>query len=231
MSTTRRFEALARGSKSTDLSKCQPSHLDVIVVDNDPNGSACAFCEQIKSEFKWILQCDIEPRRGIPFARNKALACLEKDVDFVAFIDDDEVPAPLWLDELLSVQASYKADTVSGPVLPHFAQAVPAWVTKGRFFERPRHATGHLVKGSATNNVLVRADVLRKLVPAFDERLALCGGSDWHFLSGSIMPDTRWSGRTRRWFMSGYLQAVPIGGGYCSEVTVWGIQKVSVRLI
>lgn len=182
--TCQRPEGLKRlleGLNQLTFQKFQPSQVDVIVIDNEPMGTACSLCEQVKSKFKWMLKCELELRRGIPFARNKALACLEKDVDFVAFIDDDEVPDPLWLDELLSVQASYKADTVSGPVLPHFAQAVPAWVTNGRFFERPRHATGHLVKGSATNNVLVRADVLRKLAPAFDERLALCGGSDWHF--------------------------------------------------
>lgn len=182
--TCQRPEGLKRlleGLNQLVFKKCQPSRLAVIVVDNDPKGSACDFCEQIKPEFKWILQCDIEPRRGIPFARNKAIACAGNDVDFIVFIDDDEVPDPLWLDELLSVQALYNADSVSGPVLPHFEQPVPDWVTKGRFFERPRHATGHHLKGAATNNVLIRAEVLRKLEPAFDERLALCGGSDWHF--------------------------------------------------
>ena len=47
----------------------------------------------------------VEGRRGIPQARNAAVAVALERADFVAFIDDDEVPSPLWLAELLRLRA------------------------------------------------------------------------------------------------------------------------------
>lgn len=175
------LKRLLYGINQLTFKQCELTNLEIIVVDNDSNGTACLLCEQISSEIKWTLKCYVEPRRGIPYARNKAIACTEEDVDFIAFIDDDEVPEPFWLDELLSVQTLSNADVVSGPVLPYFDKPIPDWITKGKFFERPRYPTGYSLQGAATNNVLIRSEVFKKLDKAFDERLALSGGSDWHF--------------------------------------------------
>jgi GT2 family glycosyltransferase len=41
--------------------------------------------------------------------------------DSVAFVDDEEVPDPRWLQELLIVQSRYGANVVCGPVLPVFS--------------------------------------------------------------------------------------------------------------
>jgi GT2 family glycosyltransferase len=102
-------------------------------------------------------------------------------VEFVAFIDDDEVPSPTWLDELLNVQKVYEADVVAGPVLPQFDVQVPPWMLEGGFFERPRYPTGHPLTYVATNNVLLHSRVFKEIEQGFDERLALTGGSDTHF--------------------------------------------------
>ena len=59
-----------------------------------------------------------EPRPGISHARNRGVA--EAKGDFVAFIDDDELPAPNWLESLLLTQRTYRADVVLGPVRPVF---------------------------------------------------------------------------------------------------------------
>jgi GT2 family glycosyltransferase len=159
--------------------------LQIVVVDNDPAGSAQAFCEGAEPNLRWSIKCYVEPRRGIPYARNRAIACAGPDVDFVAFVDDDEVPQPSWMDELLYVQRSYDADVVYGAVLPRFEDDVPAWVVKGRFFEHPlvraRYPTGHPLESAETNNVLVRSEVFKGMNKHFDERFALTGGSDIHF--------------------------------------------------
>jgi succinoglycan biosynthesis protein ExoM len=134
---------------------------------------------------KWALKCHIEPRRGISHARNTAVACTGRNADFIAFIDDDEVPKPYWLDQLLDVQRLCAADVVSGPVLPYFCDPVPEWVIRGRFFDEafanPRYVTGHPIKLTATGNVLIRAEILREMNIPFDERLGLTGGEDIHF--------------------------------------------------
>lgn len=182
--TCQRPEGLKRllnGLNQLNFHHCKTPKLEIIVVDNDPNGSACKLCQQISPQIKWAIKYYIEPHRGIPFARNTAIACAGEDWEFLAFIDDDEVPQPSWLDELLRAQSLYNADVVSGPVLPYFSQSVPDWIIKGKFFERSRYSTGHILSGAATNNVLICLKVLQKMKPCFDESLALSGGSDWHF--------------------------------------------------
>ncbi|BAZ24756.1 glycosyl transferase family protein [Kalymmatonema gypsitolerans NIES-4073] len=185
VATYQRPEGLKRlldGINQLTFSKCETPNLEVIVVDNDSTGAARAVCSVKENDFKGVLKYCIEPTRGISYSRNKALASINKDTDFVAFIDDDEVPDPSWLDELLFVQQKYDADVVTGPVLPHFTESsVPNWVVKGKFFEPKRLPTGHPLKVAFTNNVLIRSQVLKQIDKMFDERFALTGGEDSHF--------------------------------------------------
>lgn len=153
--------------------------IEVVVIDNDLNGSACKFCEQIEPKFKWSLRSEVESQRGISYARNHAIAAASKDAKFIVMIDDDEVPEPQWLEELLLVQSKYNADVVTGPVLPVLPDKdIPNWVKKGKFFERIRHPTGHLLQVAFTHNVLVHGEILRKLDKPFAECFALTGGED-----------------------------------------------------
>lgn len=180
--TYKRPEGLRRlleGLEVLKFGKVPPPALEIIVVDNDPAGLACAEFEG--ADRVYPLKCYVEPRRGIPYARNKAIACVEDGVDFVACVDDDEVPEPGWLDELLHVQQLYDADVVAGPVLRHFDGPLPDWATKGKFFEKPRYSTGHPIKFVSTANVLVRTKMFGGTDKPFDERLALNGGEDTHF--------------------------------------------------
>ena len=96
------------------------------------------------------------------------------------FIDDDEVPSPEWLKHLAACQQAYGADVVSGPVIPHFMSEVPQWITAGRFFERPRYATGTVLPEARTGNVLIRMEVFHR-IGLFDDRFALTGGEDMDF--------------------------------------------------
>ena len=153
--------------------------LKVIVVDNDSSGLACALCDKIRRDFYWPLECFVEPRRGLPYARNTAVArAVEEYIDFVAFIDDDEVPEPSWLDELLNVQRTWHADVVTGPALPHFTVPVAAWIKRGKFFESSRNLTGQRMGWARTGNVLVRSEVFKNMDKLFDERFPLLGGED-----------------------------------------------------
>ena len=121
-----------------------------------------------------------EPQRGIARARNRAVAACG-DADFVAFVDDDELPEPDWLVSLSAVQAAARADVVVGRVEPAFDAPPPAWVLAGRYFERPRHATGQRMDWGITGNVLISRAVLDRYTPPFDERYNLSGGEDTHF--------------------------------------------------
>jgi glycosyltransferase involved in cell wall biosynthesis len=155
--------------------------LRVVVVDNDPEQSARAVCHEAETWLRFPLDFRWEKRRGIPQARNAALAAALGRSDFVAFIDDDETPDPGWLAELLRVQAVYGAEAVTGPCLPIFEEPAPGWVLAGELFERPRRETGSRVGTAATHNALIATPALSSMARLFDERMALCGGSDDEF--------------------------------------------------
>ena len=156
--------------------------LAVVVVDNDAAGAAegLAVCGRMAAAgYRWPLTCAPEERRGIPFARNRAIAlALEQDPDFIAALDDDERPSRGWLREMLRVQAETGADAIGGPVLPEFAPDAPSWVIEGGFFGRGSSRSDQAeVRLNACGNFMARASCFRTLMPEpFDTRFALTGG-------------------------------------------------------
>lgn len=157
--------------------KLETPEIQIVVVDNDGCASGREVCSTIS--VRWPVQYVVEPRRGITHARNRAIL-QAGPVDFIAFIDDDEMPSERWLDELLWMQAEVDADVVSGPVFPSYAPEVPAWVKNGEFFSPRISATGSVRKACASNNVLIASHVFQQ-VPGFNDAFALSGAEDTDF--------------------------------------------------
>ena len=151
--------------------------LCVIVVDNDPSASAHGIVQALESHFPFPIRYQVERERGISFARNRAVS-LASDCEYVAFVDDDEVVDPHWLNSLLACGEAFEADVVAGPVLSAFEHTPPSWVIAGCFFDTARHATGTRLPFTHAGNVLVRMDVLQTVAGPFDPRFALTGGED-----------------------------------------------------
>lgn len=159
----------------------QMASVRIVVVDNDATGSSSDVCHKQMTGSPWPIDYLIEPRQGIPFARNAAVSACYESCDAIAFIDDDELPDAAWLAHLLAARESYSADVVTGPVLPRFEHTPPRWASEGPFFSLPRYASGSIRDRGFTNNVLVDSRVFRSLPTWFDERLRFTGGSDTHF--------------------------------------------------
>ena len=174
---TKLLQELLRGISELTFEKVPMPEIQVIVADNDACGTAAQVCREMpmRRPIKYV----IEPRRGISQTRNLAVS-EAGEVDFIAFIDDDEVPEPAWLDELLWAQQRFGADVVAGPVLPSFTPSVPAWAKQSKLFDRVPHESGDFLAFCATNNALVARPVFDR-VQAFDERFGLTGGEDTHF--------------------------------------------------
>lgn len=153
----------------------------VVVVDNDPEESARELCQEAQSWLSLPLTYRVEKRRGIPQARNTALAAGLEGADYVAFIDDDAEPAASWLVELCRIRESRSADAVTGPCQSVFEEPPPGWIARGGLFERPRHTTGQCIGYARTGNVLIATEALAKMDHLFDERMALTGSSDTEF--------------------------------------------------
>lgn len=154
----------------------------VAVVDNDAEGSAREVVAEQEASFPFPLMYEVEPERNISRARNRAVElALRHDPDFLAFVDDDEVVQPSWLDELLSAQREFAADVVCGPALPGYVEGVPQWVISGGFFDPPAYSSGKRLARSNTNNALVAASLFREPESRFDPDFGLSGSSDTHF--------------------------------------------------
>lgn len=157
-----------------------PPDAAIVIVDNDPEGTARETCERLAPSLRWPLKYVIERQRGIAYARNAALTGAA-DADWIAFIDDDEVPDPAWLETLIATQKEYDADVVGGPVLSYFPQPVPEWLVAGGFFKARRRPTGQRLTHAFTGNVLFRRSIIDELNLRFDVRWALMGCEDRAF--------------------------------------------------
>ncbi len=171
---------LLRSLQDLTFHKISEPDITIVVVDNDPETSAHAVIPEFLSR-RYRLRYQSESRRGISFARNTAIEN-SRFADFLTFLDDDEEASPQWLDELLTVQAAYRAEIVAGPVLSRFECTPPEWLIDGRFFHRRRHATGTTLSSVGAGNVLIASTVFHAMSPIwFDPRYSLTGGEDTHF--------------------------------------------------
>lgn len=148
--------------------------VELLVVDNDPEGSGRPVVEEVHDP---RLRYVVEPTPGIAAARNRVLDEAAGS-DFLVFIDDDEQPHPGWLAALLDTQSRTGAAAVVGAVVCELPQPVDPWVASGRFFQRPRLPTGTPVDVAATNNLLLDMAVVRATGVRFDAAFGLSGGSD-----------------------------------------------------
>src|SRR5881396_900355 len=82
IATCRRPRMLATLLKALDrltFRKVSEPLVTVIVIDNDANASARGTVEQAAGGARWRLCYGIEPRPGISYARNRAVAGAGKD--------------------------------------------------------------------------------------------------------------------------------------------------------
>ena len=152
----------------------------IVVVDNDRIGSARHTVEETKKHSSSPISYYIEPEQNIALARNKAVTNAKGE--FIAFIDDDEVPVETWLVNLYKTMIGCHADGVLGPVLPYFEVTPPNWVIRGKFFERPTHRTGETLhwRNTRTGNVLLRRDIFNNGESLFRNAFGR-GGEDTDF--------------------------------------------------
>jgi succinoglycan biosynthesis protein ExoM len=152
----------------------------VVVVDNDSAGSAEKTVKAFLKRSPIRLSYHIEPEQNIALARNRAVANAEGE--FIAFVDDDEVPGRRWLLSLYTACHVFRADGVLGPVVPFYHVDPPKWVVRGKFYDRPSHKTGELLHwtNTRTGNVLLRRVIFRDGENAFREEFG-SGGEDRDF--------------------------------------------------
>ena len=153
-----------------------------------------------------------EPRRGIPYARNCAVrTAIARGAEAIAFIDDDDIPDPGWLGELVEVANGTGADLVLGRWRPPNGLDLPPVLTAVRFFREPDPAATNrygLPAWAGTFNVLMRTRLIERVCDGeaapFDPAFASTGGSDTDLFvraarAGAIVRAAPRSTVVRRW--------------------------------
>lgn len=196
--TYRRPEGLARLLEALTRIDRPEAELHLVVVDNACEPQTRALCEDALPRLRMRLRCVEEPRRGVTFARNRAVdEALALRADFLAFLDDDDVPDPDWLVALLRCQRVSGAELVFGtwrlaeevqvpPRLAHLKYYRPHDYTKTNRFGIPAPA--------GTGNVLISGEFLARMAerePVFDPSLAFVGGSDTDFFVRAVRAGAR----------------------------------------
>lgn len=177
--TLRRPESLERALRSLFAQTRVADRVsEIVVVDNDPAGSAAAMATALRAFSPWPLVYVHAPRPGVATARNAGLAATRAPL--IAFLDDDEAAAPGWLSALLEAQATTGADAVFGPITGRAPDA-PPWLKPylERFFGRDGPARTGLIAApyGCGNSLMVRAAALPGPAP-FDAGTDQAGGED-----------------------------------------------------
>lgn len=177
--TLRRPESLERALRSLFVQTGVADRVaEIVVVDNDPQGSAAALTERLRAFSPWPLIYRHAPTPGVATARNAGLAATRAPL--IAFLDDDEAATPGWLPALLKAQAETGADVVFGPITGRAPGADP-WLTPylERFFGRDGpERTGLIAEPyGCGNSLMLRATALPGPAP-FSVAADQAGGED-----------------------------------------------------
>ncbi len=160
---------------------------EVVVADNSPTGHAREFAAGLAAEGHAVRWVHASPP-NISVARNAGLHAASAPL--VAFMDDDLVLEPGWLDHLLDTLTQSGADVAVGPVRPRFAAgAAPIWDPDGSRFTRVLSSPSGtpLIVGSAgrlrafsisTASSLWRRESCFTDPAPFDPAFGACGGED-----------------------------------------------------
>jgi glycosyltransferase involved in cell wall biosynthesis len=156
---------------------------DVVVVDNDSTDDTSQVIAEKARNARIPIRPAHESRQGVPQARNRGIA--EASGKWIAFIDDDELAAPVWLAELLSFAQANGVLWVGGavhvvldePGYPEAPLMYQELLGGKRFGSRP--CRFYRKRLPATSNILIHRTVFERF-GLFNETMT-SGGSDHDF--------------------------------------------------
>ncbi len=132
--TFNRRTLVERAVRSLMEQTVSPTRFEVILVDNNSSDHTFEWASSFTETFPQ-LRVLRETQQGLSFARNRG--ALEARAPIVAFLDDDAVATPIWVEALLKAFSS-APDTVAvtGRIELEWSRPRPSWL--------PDQATGWL---------------------------------------------------------------------------------------
>jgi len=159
----------------------RPAPIEIIVCDNDTRRSAQPVVEAIAGATEIPVRYFNEPIQNISLARNCLVAAARGE--WIAFIDDDEVPGEDWLQALWTIAAHPGTDGAKGPVRRRLPAGAPDWLLTLPYGGSSLPAAGTPLppRRMSGGNMMVRRSCLLRLKVEdgpFDAAFGLRGGED-----------------------------------------------------
>ncbi|WP_417694755.1 glycosyltransferase family 2 protein [Roseibium sp.] len=144
--------------------------VEICVVENDTEPRSLPAIEALQVETQIPIHHVLEPKRGIPFARNRSLReAKHHGFDWIALIDDDEVADEAWLGSHMASVTRHSADVSYGAVTKDYEAPQPDWWPRDTGSSDP---DGTVLSRASTNNVLFSRELISGSAPLrFDEDL------------------------------------------------------------
>lgn len=143
----------------------------IYIADNGAESAAAIvdrFTDHLTLHYKIVQETGLVPVRNAVF--DTAIA---GGHEFLALIDDDEIPSSGWLEAHVGTALKENADVVTGPCLPLLDGQIPRWLRNTDFLDKDETTFG-------THNLLLRRSALPERGNGwFHPRFSRIGGEDW----------------------------------------------------
>ncbi len=152
--------------------------LHVVIVENARSSHCNDIVENFPKHSRIRFHHALCSKLGIPFARNEAVKqALDLEVDWLAFIDDDEVISRNWMKVFLAENECVEADIYHGPVDYLYELNPPEWMPLYRKKSLPNHQQ---LAEAATNNLILNPSLFksRPVSQWFNQTMRFSGGTD-----------------------------------------------------
>lgn len=124
--TFNRCEMLASALRSVDHQTFPSEQYEIIVVDNGSTDGTVQLVKHINHDNNKPIRYVYEARQGLHWARHAGAVVARGKI--LAYIDDDVVTDPNWLEELYKAYIFFDADCAGGKINIKWDRQPPKWV-------------------------------------------------------------------------------------------------------
>jgi glycosyltransferase involved in cell wall biosynthesis len=169
--TRNRADYLKTALESLFAERGDPDMYEVIVIDNASADDTHVICRPYLSQYDHFRHV-VEPRVGISSARNRGYK--EAKHDWIAYLDDDVLVKPGYLDRLFHIINNHTYDCVGGVYEPWYRHGKPKWL-KDEYVSHTStmKGIGVLQKGYASAGIMVIKKTMLEKFGGFSERLGM----------------------------------------------------------
>ncbi len=106
-----------------------PGHdVEIIVVDNNSSDDTPEIVARAAQSCRYPVRLALETNQGLSYTRNRGFT--EARGEWIIFVDDDSVPDPDWLRNLVAGMETLGCLAGGGPIRAVWPESTPRWVAR-----------------------------------------------------------------------------------------------------